>query len=99
MGGSSSNSDLYFFGNFVFFCVFCVVFMFPNVSKNLTKPLRETVYLSLVRSSLEYYSGVWDFFKQKYIDTLKKGNQQDLSLKIIDEQPVSHSFRTWAGLT
>ena len=73
--------------------------MFPNVSKNLTKPLRETVYLSLVRSSLEYYSGVWDFFKQKYIDTLKKGNQQDLSLKIIDEQPVSHSFRAWAGLT
>ena len=30
VGGSSPNSDFYFFGRF---CVFCVVFMFPNVPK------------------------------------------------------------------
>ena len=33
MGGSNPNSDFFFF----FFSVFCVVFMFPNVSKNKTK--------------------------------------------------------------
>ena len=65
--------------------------------------LRETAYFSLVRSYLEYSSEVWDLFRQKDIDKLKKkfqDQQQYLSPKIIDKQPVWHlSFRTWAGPT
>ena len=54
----------------------------------------------LIRSSLEYSSAVWDSFRQNDIDKLEKNQQQDLSYKIIDKQPVWHlSFRTWAGLT
>ena len=34
--------------------------------------LRETAYFSLVRSSLEYSSEVWDPFRQKDIDKLEK---------------------------
>ena len=70
--------------------------------KSCPPKLRETAYFSLVRSSLEYSSAVWDPFRQKDIDKLKKfkDQQQDLSPKIIDKQPVWHlSFRTWAGLT
>ena len=33
MGGSSPNSDLYFFGNCVFFVFSCVASMFLNVAK------------------------------------------------------------------
>ena len=38
VGGSSRNSDFYFFGEILcFFCVSCVVFMFPTVSKKIQK--------------------------------------------------------------
>ena len=33
IGGSSPNSDFYFLGKICLFCVFFVVFMFPNDSK------------------------------------------------------------------
>ena len=33
VGGLNPNSDFYFFEDVRFFVCFCVVFMFPNVSK------------------------------------------------------------------
>ena len=35
VGGSSPNSDFAFFGNCLFFRVFCIVLMFPSVSKKM----------------------------------------------------------------
>ena len=46
-------------------------FLRRNLKACLPK-LRETAYFSLVRSSLEYSSAVWDPFRQKDIDKLEK---------------------------
>ena len=59
-------------------------------------------YFSLLRSSLEYFSAVWDPLDKNISINWKKfkDQQQDLSPKMIDKQPVWHlSFRTWAALT
>ena len=37
MGQGTNLFFSFFFRNFVLFCVFCVVFMFPNVSKQIKK--------------------------------------------------------------
>ena len=59
MGGSSLNSDLIFFGGeFVFVCVFCVVFLFPNVSKKVKNWIGGWVGVSLTNPS---FSGNNDF--------------------------------------
>ena len=46
-------------------------FLRRNLNACPTK-LRNTAYFSLVRSSLEYSSAVWDSFRQKDIDKLEK---------------------------
>ena len=46
-------------------------FLWRNL-KACPPKLRETAYFSLVRSSLEYSSAVWDPFRQKDIDKLEK---------------------------
>ena len=46
-------------------------FLWGNL-KACPPKLRETAYFSLVRSSLEYSSAVWDPFRQKDIDKLEK---------------------------
>ena len=48
--------------------------------------LRETAYFFLVRSSLEYFSAVWDPFRQKDIDKLENLGWTDLKTneKILD---------------
>ena len=58
--------------------------------KECPPKLRETAYLSPVRSSLEYSSAVWDPFRQKDVTKLEKIQRvkQDLSPKIINKQPV-----------
>ena len=48
-----------------------LVFLRRNL-KACPPKLRETAYFSLVRSSLEYSSAVWDPFRQKDIDKLEK---------------------------
>ena len=40
--------------------------------KECPPKLRETAYFSMVRSSLEYSSAVWDPFSQKDIDKLEQ---------------------------
>ena len=52
--------------------VFALARLLLRSLKACPPKLRETAYFSLVRSSLEYSSAVWDHFRQKDIDKLKR---------------------------
>ena len=63
MGGTSPNSDYNFFWKCCVFCVFCVVFMFPNVSENNLNEWPDEWkihYPTQHRINLMWWSGIWD---------------------------------------
>ena len=59
VGGLSPNSDFYFFENVAFFVCFCVVFMFPNVSK---QNQMQGVGGCMGSDQSEFFLNFWMFF-------------------------------------